>query len=96
MSHSIHYFFQIMLIMNFSIIQYLKTFEMRTSGLYDNHYIVWGSHFRYHVIVITGGISFPNGGFVNIGKCRDKQPKWVLAGGQKPRKAREGLIVVTS
>ena len=41
-------FFQIMIIMNFSIIRYLKTFEMRTSGLYDNHDIVWGSHFRYH------------------------------------------------
>ena len=21
---------------------------MRTSGPYDNHYIVWGSHFRYY------------------------------------------------
>ena len=21
---------------------------MRTSGPYDKHYIVWGSHFRYH------------------------------------------------
>ena len=75
MSRSIHYLFQIMLIINFSIIRYLKNFEMRTSGLYDNHYIVWGSHFCYH-----GGISFPNGGYVNIGKSRNQQPKWVLAG----------------
>ena len=37
-----------MLIINFSIIRYLKTFEMRTSGPYDKHYIVWGSHFLYH------------------------------------------------
>ena len=75
MSGSIYYFFQIMLIMNFSIIQYLKTFEMCTSGPYDNHYIVWGSHFRYH-----GRISFQNGGYVNTCKSRDQQPKWVLAG----------------
>ena len=48
MSRFIHYFFQITLIMFFSIIRYLKTFETRTLGPCDKHYIVWGSHFRYH------------------------------------------------
>ena len=47
-------FFQITLINNFSNIGYLKTFEMRLSGPYDKHYIVWGSHFRYQ------GAGFPS------------------------------------
>ena len=83
MSHSINYFFQNTLINNFSIIRYLKTFEMRTSGPYDKHYIVWGSHFRYH-----GGISFPNGGYVNTCICCDQQWKWVLAGAAEAVKSK--------
>ena len=79
MSRSIHYFFQITLIMIFSIIRYLKTFEMRTSGPCDKHYIKSG----VHIYVMTGGISFPNGGYVNTGFCRDQQPKWVLARAEK-------------
>ena len=41
-----------------------------------------------HTSVITGGISFPNGGYVNIGKSRDQQPKWVLAGGAEAAKSK--------
>ena len=42
-----------------------------------------------HTSVITGGISFPNGGYVNVGKCRDQQPKWVLAVAAKAAKKQE-------
>ena len=41
-----------------------------------------------HTSVITGGISFPNGGYVNTCICRDQQWLWVLAGAAEAAKSK--------
>ena len=56
-------------------------------------------YFGVHTSVITGGISFPNGAYVNTCFCRDQQWMWVLAGAAKAGKSKRRvnpLSIVTT